>query len=142
MESKNLKLNEYCSLEAIVRNELGSGNSLFSYHLRKLNFGVWIWFGYGSDLFFSESLLRMVGIPEEMVPTLELVIECIHPDDQDKFLTYLECLLDEEKPENFSFRVWLPNNTERTIMCHVGRLLCDARYKGYNVVGVCWQIDN
>ncbi|HEX3006389.1 MAG TPA: PAS domain-containing protein [Bacteroidales bacterium] len=136
MQSKNMKLNIYCSLANIVQNELARGNSLFSYHLRKLNFGVWIWVGAGSELFFSETLLRMIGIPDEMVPTLELVIDCIHPDDQNMFLTYLERLLDEENPENFSFRVWLPNNTERTIVCQVGRLLTGE--EGYHVVGVCW----
>jgi PAS domain-containing protein len=138
MESKNIKINVFCNFKTIASNELAMGNSLFSYHLRKFNFGVWVWVGFGSELFFSESLLQMMGIPEEIIPTLELVIDCIHPDDQEKFLNYLERLLDEEGPENFSFRVWLPNNTERTILCQVGRLLTMDK-EAYDVIGVCWE---
>jgi hypothetical protein len=132
MNRKNIKVTKPCSFEEICRNEWDKRRFL---PFDKLSFGVWIWYGPGNRLFFSESFFRLVGIPKGMVPNLELLAECIYPDDLERFFGFLEGLVDGVMPGDFTFRVWLGDGEIRWIRCVVGRM-------GREVVGVCWQLSN
>lgn len=143
MNRKNLKQARPCSFEEICRDELQrqKGISSLFYHLGKFDFGVWIWYGLENRLFLSTSFSRMVGIPSGMVPTLELLVECIHPGDLDRFFTFLETLVDGLLPGDLTFRVCLPDGNIRTICCIIGTM--GGEWVGvYDVVGVCWELDN
>lgn len=138
MNAKELNLNEYCSFGTIERIERVKRKGAFRLPtgIKDLPIGVWVWYGLEKRLFFSESLLRMIGIPDEMVPTLEGVVDCICLEDQGKFIDILEGLLDGVRPESFSFRVMTMNGVKK-IECCVGVMRTEMEGM-VDVVGVCY----
>jgi PAS domain-containing protein len=106
-----------CSYEEIVKNE--RSKPIFSNYIDRFNFGFWIWYSKDNRLFLSESFSNMVGIPKGSVPSVELLLEYVYANDQEKFLNFWKTLLDGFVPDDFTFQVYMPDGSLRSIRCSV-----------------------
>ena len=135
----NSRLNIYhltgkCSWADITSYERNRQRDTLFLRLREgAHFVVWIWYGREKRLFLSDGFSEMVGLPKGQTPTLELLAECILPDDLEDFFGFMKGLVMGIGYEFISFRVCLPDGTVRKIGCEIGKMERE-------VVGSCYEV--
>jgi PAS domain S-box-containing protein len=91
----------------------GSGRSTIDERLRLLEageklakLGSWEWLPRLDTLFWSDNLYRIFGLePDELVPTLDFVLEQIHPLDRERAEKYIELARTIPDAPSLDFRV-------------------------------------
>lgn len=67
------------------------------------------------NLFWSKEVYNIVGVPLETTPTLDLVLNCYHPDFKDETTAAIEKAIKERKPFNVLSKILRPDNEERWV---------------------------
>jgi diguanylate cyclase (GGDEF)-like protein/PAS domain S-box-containing protein len=78
--------------------------------------GNWEWDLKTGEVLWSDETFRTYGYePQEFVPTLEKLIELVHPDDRDLVRQNIDGALYENEPYDFEHRIVRPNDDERVV---------------------------
>lgn len=65
---------------------------------------------------WSEETYRIYGLePAEISPTIETLLDCIHPDDRDKVKSAINKCQDGKEPYSVEFRIIRPDGTQRIV---------------------------
>jgi PAS domain S-box-containing protein len=76
--------------------------------------GSWEWIPATDALTWSDNLYRIFGYePREIEPTLELVLDQIHPDDRERVQRSVETLREAGEPDPIDYRVVIPGRSVR-----------------------------
>jgi PAS domain S-box-containing protein len=83
---------------------------------RIANLGSWEWDVRTGEVRWSDEVFRIYGYePGEFVPTLERLLEIVHPDDRELLRKRIDAALYEGAPYDFNHRVVLPSGEERKV---------------------------
>src|SRR5215216_3808587 len=97
--------------EALHKSEAGLAEAQ-----RMANLGNWEWDVRTGEVFWSEEVFRIYGYqPSEIVPTLERLIELVHPDDRRQLREAIDGALYRDEPYDFEHRIVRPNGEERIV---------------------------
>jgi PAS domain S-box-containing protein len=92
------------------------------------------------EISWSDEVYRIYGYePKEFVPTLDNVMNIIHPDDRHLLREAIDGILNEGKPYDFDHRIVLPNGETRVIHRQAEVVLNDEG-KPMQVVGTVQDI--
>ena len=80
------------------------------------NLGCWEWDIASGALFWSEQIYRIFGVePERFVPSLDLYLSLIHPEDRAPVEHAIENALTDRKSFDLDYRILLPDSSTRWI---------------------------
>jgi PAS domain S-box-containing protein len=97
--------------EALRRSEASLAEAQRIAHL-----GSWEWDVRTGEVLWSDEVYRIYGYePKEFVPTLERLMESVHPDDRELLKEKIDAALYEGEPYDFNHRVVLPTGEERIV---------------------------
>ncbi len=83
---------------------------------RMAHLGSWEWDVVTGKISWSEEVYRIYGYtPGEFVPTVDRLMEIIHPDDRELVRKNIDDALYEYKPYDFEHRIVRPDGTERVV---------------------------
>lgn len=78
--------------------------------------GSWEWDTKTGEVFWSDEVFRIYGFaPEEFVPTVDKLMEAVHPDDQDLVVKRIQAALRQNEPYDFEHRIVRPNGEVRVV---------------------------
>jgi PAS domain S-box-containing protein len=97
--------------EALRRNEAGLAEAQRIAHL-----GNWEWDVVTDEVYWSDEVFRIYGFaPKEFVPTLERLLEVVHPDDREALKVAIDGALYRGEPYDFEHRIVRPDGEERVV---------------------------
>jgi diguanylate cyclase (GGDEF)-like protein/PAS domain S-box-containing protein len=83
---------------------------------RMARLGSWEWNTKTGEVSWSEEVFRIYGIvPDEFVPTLDKLMEVVHPDDQELVTKRVRAALRENEPYDFEHRIVRPDGEVRVV---------------------------
>src|SRR5215210_1918033 len=83
---------------------------------RMASIGNWEYDLTTGEVTWSDEVFRIYGyLPQEYVPTLDRLLEMVHPDDRHMLTERLEGAVDRGEPYDFEHRMILPDGTERVV---------------------------
>ena len=89
---------------------------------------------------WSAELYRIHGVsPDTFVPTVDAVVELVHPDDRPTVRAHIDSLGSGKKPQRIEFRVVRPDGTIRVIEGD-GDLQVNAENKPIRLTGTAYDI--
>ena len=75
--------------------------------------GIWDWNLISGALIWSDEIYSMLGYsPVEIIPSYELFLECVHPDDRESLNRSVEESLNQKKPYRLDCRIVNKNGVE------------------------------
>ncbi len=78
--------------------------------------GSWEWDTKTGEVSWSDEVFRIYGFaPDEFVPTLDKLMEAVHPDDQDLLAKRIRAALRENEPYDFEHRIVHPDGEVRIV---------------------------
>jgi len=78
--------------------------------------GSWQWNLHDHTMQWSPGYRRILGLSEDEKPTMERVIELVHPDDRDRVRGRVEATgSGREEPRNVTYRIVRPDGVERVV---------------------------
>ncbi|HVF03089.1 MAG TPA: PAS domain S-box protein, partial [Rubrobacteraceae bacterium] len=73
---------------------------------RMARLGSWEWDTKTGEVSWSDEVFRIYGFaPDEFVPTLDKLMEVVHPDDQELVVERIQAALRENEPYDFEHRI-------------------------------------
>ncbi|MCK5342200.1 MAG: PAS domain-containing protein, partial [Candidatus Heimdallarchaeota archaeon] len=104
------------------------------------NVGTWDWNQITGELIWSDEIYRILGYsPNEVVPSYELFLERVHPDDTEFLNQSVEEALHEKKLYNLDCRVIAKNGLERIANAR-GEVIFDESGKPMQMLGTFQDI--
>ena len=83
---------------------------------RMARLGSWEWNTKTGEVSWSGEVFRIYGFaPDEFVPTLDKLIEVVHPDDQELVVKRIQAALRENEPYDFEHRIVRPDGEVRVV---------------------------
>jgi len=83
---------------------------------RMARLGSWEWEVKTGEVTWSDEVFRVYGYePQEFVPTLEKLMEVVHPDDRESVEQMVYAALHEGEPYDFEHRIVRPDGEERVV---------------------------
>jgi signal transduction histidine kinase/DNA-binding response OmpR family regulator len=112
------------SSEAI--NNLGKSEARLAHAQAIAHVGNWEWDLILDKLYWSDEIFRIFGLrPNQIDPTFDYYVQCIHPDDR-ALSEHILRAKDNGQAFNFEHRVILPNDDERIVHvqgeCGIGEI--------------------
>jgi PAS domain S-box-containing protein len=102
--------------------------------------GSWSWNPASGEMFWSREMFRIFELDSApTTPSLELVLQHLHPEDKPVFNQVLERIVREESGSEGDYRIVLPNGSIRHIHC-MCRPVFDASGKLLEFVGTAMDI--
>jgi PAS domain S-box-containing protein len=101
--------------------------------------GIWEWNTAADVLEWDSAMHALYGIDRSTVPTYELWLGCIHPDDRERSVLELQQAMAGEAPFDTEFRVIGPAGEVRHVRS-MATLLRDSTGAGLRMVGANWDI--
>ncbi|MDO9185730.1 MAG: PAS domain-containing protein [Bacteroidia bacterium] len=93
--------------------------------------GVTVW---------SDELFKICGVtPENVIPSFESFLNCLHPDDSHKVSVLRDIAMEEQHPLNSILRVIRPDGSVRIIDCKTN-LYTDKKGNPLRMAGTCHDI--
>jgi PAS domain S-box-containing protein len=97
--------------EALRRSEAGLAEAQRMAHL-----GNWEWDMVADEVYWSDEVFRIYGFaPKAFVPTLERLLEVVHPDDREALKVAIDGALYRGEPYDFEHRIVRPDGEERVV---------------------------
>ena len=97
-----------------VEAEAARRKALFTRAEQLAEIGSWEWRPETDEIIWSDNLYRRFGLePNELTPTLELVLERTHPDDREQVERNIEAARREGELPPMDLRIVLPDGTLR-----------------------------
>ncbi|HEV8045534.1 MAG TPA: PAS domain S-box protein, partial [Rubrobacter sp.] len=85
---------------------------------RMSNLGNWEWNVKSGEVSWSDEVYRIYGFaPWEVVPTLDKLMERVHPDDRELLRRAINGALYEGKTYDLEHRIVRPDGAERVVQC-------------------------
>jgi PAS domain S-box-containing protein len=82
---------------------------------RIANIGNWDWNIRTNELYWSNEMFHIFGCsPQELTPTYNYFLDCVHPEDRDYVVNSINAG-SNEKPFGLDFRIVLANGEERIV---------------------------
>lgn len=82
------------------------------------NLGNWEWNVKTGEVSWSDEVYRIYGFaPREIIPTLDKLMERVHPDDRELLRRAINGALYEYKPYDLEHRIVRPDGVERVVHC-------------------------
>lgn len=92
-------------------------------------FSSWQWNLDTNELIYSDNQYRLLGCePQSFDPTIEKILEFVHPDDRDNILESVKQLMNGNDPSNAFFRI-IRNDGELRYFKSIGKLFTDVSGK-------------
>ncbi len=83
---------------------------------RMARLGSWEWDTKTGEVSWSDEVFRIYGFaPEEFVPTLNKLMEAVHPDDQRLLAQRIQAALRKNEPYDFEHRIVRPDGEVRVV---------------------------
>ncbi|MGH3145104.1 MAG: sensor domain-containing protein, partial [Rubrobacter sp.] len=83
---------------------------------RLAHFGGWEWDIETDEVFWSDEIYRIYGFaPQEMVPSLEALLEVVHPDDRVLLEGAIDDALEDHRPYDLEHRIVRPDGEVRWV---------------------------
>jgi PAS domain S-box-containing protein len=96
--------------------------------------GSWEWSLADNAVMWSQELKRILGVPADAQPTLDVFLASVHPDDRDNVQREIERALTSRTPLQFEHRIVRPNGKLRWVHCR-GRIVLDELGAPERLVG-------
>jgi PAS domain S-box-containing protein len=97
--------------EALRKNEENLAEAQRMTHL-----GSWEWDVKTGEVSWSDEVFRIYGYgPQEFVPTLDKLMEVVHPDDEELVKEAIDAALYRGEPYDFEHRIVRPDGEERVV---------------------------
>ncbi len=97
--------------QALLKSEAGLAEAQRLAHL-----GGWEWDMVLDKVSWSDEVYRIYGFaPQEIVPSLERLMEVIHPDDRGLILDAIDAALNDHKPYDLEHRIVRPDGEVRWV---------------------------
>lgn len=104
------------------------------------NIGTWDWNMVTGELFWSERIAPLFGLPEDLRETrYAAFLSAIHPDDREHVLAAVRATVDEDRPYEVEHRVVWPDGTVRWLL-ERGAVTRDAEGNAVHMLGVVQDI--
>jgi PAS domain S-box-containing protein len=101
--------------------------------------GSWFWDMTGPTS-WSEEMYRIYGVsPETFTPTLEALLDLIHPDDRLAMQSWITACATGEQPGELEYRINRPDGTTRVLLGR-GELVLDAANRPVHMGGTAQDI--
>jgi diguanylate cyclase (GGDEF)-like protein/PAS domain S-box-containing protein len=112
---------------------------------RVANFGSWEWRIAGDEVYWSDQLYRIFGLPSETSArpfrvTFATYLDRVHPDEREAVRERIDAALGDVSPFRFSHRIVRPDGEVRSVRCQGEPVLDPATREIVRVVGVCQDI--
>lgn len=102
--------------------------------------GNWEWDIVHDRAWWSEEMYRIFGVdPEGPMPTIEVSLKLMHPDDRGSVEAALKAAFDEAKPYAIDYRIVRPDGTERAVHAQ-GEVKFDEAHRPLRMVGTVQDI--
>lgn len=112
---------------------------LLSHSQRVAHIGGWFWDGINA-IKWTDETYRIYGVsPETFKPSVESLIELIHPEDRPAMQRWMAACVAGEKPGELEFRALAPDGAVRVLSGH-GELIHDAANPADLVTGTVQDI--
>ena len=112
---------------------------LLSESQRISHIGSWS-FDFSNPIIWTEETYRIYAVsPETFIPTVESLIDLIHPDDRPLMQSWFEACATGGNPGEFEFRRLLPDGTVRYLSA-CGELMRNVDGKAIRMVGTVQDI--
>jgi diguanylate cyclase (GGDEF)-like protein/PAS domain S-box-containing protein len=99
-----------------MERELRESEASLAETQRLAHLGGWRWDVTTGEASWSNEVFRIYGLtPGEFVPTLDKLMEVVHPDDRDQVKKSIEEAFYEDKSYNFEHRIVRPDGEERVV---------------------------
>jgi two-component system cell cycle sensor histidine kinase/response regulator CckA len=122
-----------------IETDLRNKELLLSESQRLGHIGSWLMNMTGPSA-WSDEFYRLLGLsPNEFPPTFEVLFSVIHPDDRHLMQSWVDASAAGEKPEEFDFRINLPDGTIRFIRGQ-GESVFDVNNKLVHMAGTAHDI--
>ncbi|WP_139558587.1 PAS domain-containing hybrid sensor histidine kinase/response regulator [Methylotetracoccus oryzae] len=106
---------------------------------RIAHIGSWSW-DFSETLSWSEETFRIYGVcPENFTPTVNSLLECLHPDDRSLMQAWITACAAGDAPPEFEFRALLPGGRVRHLTGR-GELQRDERHLPMRIAGTVQDI--
>ena len=97
--------------EALQKNE-----EILAEAQRMARLGSWEWNTRTGEVSWSDEVFRIYGFgPDDFVPTLDKLMEVVHPDDQELVVKRIRASLRENEPYDFEHRIVRPDGEVRIV---------------------------
>lgn len=111
----------------LISEDLKKSNGRLNEAQRIASIGDWSWDLQTNVIYRSAEFYRiMERTPDEMAPTYEAFMECIHKDDLDFVTETINDSIAEQKPISFEVRVVMPDKSIKTILAQ-GKVAVDGK---------------
>lgn len=102
--------------------------------------GFWEWDPASDDLYWSDGLFRIYGLPPSDRPlSVETFLEHVHPEDRERTRACIQRALEELEPFAFEERIVRPDGEVRLLRSS-GEVLSDGERRPERVIGICQDI--
>jgi len=102
--------------------------------------GTWDWSPITGVLFWSDETFRLMGYePGSTIPTYELYLSLVHPDDREMLNTAVLAALHEDKPYALDCRIVLGDDNQ--LVCHVtGKVEFNEEHQPVRMLGTIQDV--
>lgn len=97
--------------------------------------GSWDWDPLDNRMHFSDSLLRLFGLPEGTKPEIAMFIGMAHPDDAELIVSTVTEALRTGRPFTYTIRIYPPDRSEMKIFEVHAEVVTDASGAPVRVLG-------
>jgi len=115
---------------------LRAGEERFRQALEAARAGAWFWDIQSDAVQWSPENYALLGLPaDEVTPSYDLWLSCVHPDDREAAQQHVETAVRERGALDIEYRVVWPDGTVRWIN-DAGRLLLNAQGEPTGMYGI------
>lgn len=102
--------------------------------------GSWEWDLSTREVWWSDEAYRICGFePQRFAPTLETVVEILHPDDRHLFTKTIDCAAPTEDIQDFEHRIVRPDGEVRWVHGY-GKIVRGGSGEALRVIGIVHDI--
>src|SRR5215212_9312908 len=107
---------------------------------RIAHLGSWEWNVKTAEVYWSDETYRIYGYePGEFVPTVQKLMEVVHPDDRELVRKNIDAAFQKDRPYNFEHRIVRPDGEERFVY-HQAKVYFDDEGEPQRMVGTVQDI--
>ncbi len=123
-----------------IEKELWQNKERYDFATKVGKVGTWDWDPRTGNLFWSDETFRLMGIePGAVIPTYELYLGLVHPEDREMLNTHVLAALHEHTPYSLDCRIVLDSGKQ--IVCFVtGKVEFDEAGQPIRMLGTIQDI--
>jgi PAS domain S-box-containing protein len=115
--ARTMKLSKAnCALDEKAR-ELRISEDRLKNAERLAHVGHWDWNVKTNELSWSEEVSRILGVPQDYVPSYEGIVQAVIPEDRERLKRWIKECLARRDGQSIEFQITQPNGDSRTISC-------------------------